>query len=55
MSCCVAEPGVKPNSIYFVEECERCLWVFDLEDHAFSMILPCPTVRCYPKLDWIML
>ena len=49
------ELGIKTNSIYFTMNCQRLLYVFDLESLCISKFLPCSTVSRDLVQYWVMI
>ena len=49
------ELGIKTNSIYFTMNCQRLLYVFDLESLCISKSLPCSTVSRDLEQYWVMI
>ncbi|PKI76644.1 hypothetical protein CRG98_002953 [Punica granatum] len=51
-----SDPRMKKNSIYYALGKQRSLYLFDMEDHSISILLPCPIVnRRSSEFKWIMI
>ncbi|XP_050281229.1 F-box/kelch-repeat protein At1g57790-like [Quercus robur] len=55
MHSLATELGIKTNSIYFTMNCQRLLYVFDLESLCISKSLPCSTVSRDLVQYWVMI
>ncbi|CAI9102186.1 OLC1v1000412C1 [Oldenlandia corymbosa var. corymbosa] len=55
MPCSRSEPGIKANSIYYVEGNDNRLYVHNLENKSRLLKLPCPIATHDAWLSWVMI
>lgn len=56
ISCSASESGIQGDCIYYTEEGNRLLYVFNLEDGSFTSTLPCPTFDRKELIQhWVMI